>query len=381
MGLLRIGGHDRLRRLLSSYMDGQVTSAESVRVERHLAGCRECMAELENLRATVGLLRALPELAIPCSFTLDAVPAPALAPCRFGWATGMAATAAAVLLIALIAGDLTGLLRQTGQVMRVQGAVISEAPVVVAAAAAAPVEVAVELESETAPAAAAMAAPAPKAPDGEVVKEVSTEDAATLEKDAAPPMAAMAAPAPDEAVVIEKEVIKEVTTEDVSDLEKDAAPAIAAMAAPTAEPAATALTPGEGAVARKVEREVAVEEAPATAAPAAAAMPSRELAPEPTPQPQAKSLAAAAPSPASQSDDGTADVPVAAETAVQELAGVVAGDAAIADSGTVISQSSAPSAEGGVSLPLLELELASGALLALLVLLFWWLAVRRRRAL
>jgi anti-sigma factor RsiW len=378
IGFLRIGGHDRLRRILSSYIDGQVTSAESARVERHLAGCRECMAELENLRATVGLLRALPELAIPRSFALDSVPAPVLTPWRFGWATGMAATAAAVLLIALIAGDLTGLLRQTGQVMRVQDGREAEAPVVAAAAAAAPlevaaapvaraapasesteaaaapraaeVEVAVELERDAAPAAAAMAAPAPKAPDGEVVKEVSTEDATSLEKDAAPAIAAMAAPAPEESVEIETEVIKEGSTEDVSDLEKDAAPAIAAMAAPAADPLATALTPGEGAVARKVERGVAVEEtvdeAPVADAPAAAAMPSRELAPEATPQLQATSLAPIAAPQAPRSDAGAAELE-----------------------------------DGGASLPLLELELASGALLALLVLVFVSLAVRRRRAL
>ncbi|MCH7551028.1 MAG: zf-HC2 domain-containing protein, partial [Proteobacteria bacterium] len=46
--------------LLSSYIDGEVTPSEAVRVEEHLAGCEDCVSELASLRATSSLLRGLP---------------------------------------------------------------------------------------------------------------------------------------------------------------------------------------------------------------------------------------------------------------------------------------------------------------------------------
>ena len=105
IGFLGIGRHDRLRGLLSSYIDGQLRPSELCAVERHLSGCDECRSELESLRATVSLLGELAQLRVPRSFTLSADPGPAKAPFSL-WPVRVAASAAAVLLVALMATDL-----------------------------------------------------------------------------------------------------------------------------------------------------------------------------------------------------------------------------------------------------------------------------------
>ena len=67
IGLPGIRRHAKLRELLSAYIDGEVSASETLRVEEHLSGCQECQDELASLRSTVGLLRRLPELAVPRS--------------------------------------------------------------------------------------------------------------------------------------------------------------------------------------------------------------------------------------------------------------------------------------------------------------------------
>ena len=78
-GLLASRRHARLRNLLSAYIDGEVTESEAARVEEHLSGCEECRPELDSLRSTVGLLRQLPELELPRSYTLSEAPSARLA--------------------------------------------------------------------------------------------------------------------------------------------------------------------------------------------------------------------------------------------------------------------------------------------------------------
>ena len=56
---------------LSAYLDNQVTPAERVHVERHLATCAACRGELDGLRRTVALLQALPRVPVPRAFTLS----------------------------------------------------------------------------------------------------------------------------------------------------------------------------------------------------------------------------------------------------------------------------------------------------------------------
>ncbi len=65
--------HNRVRALLSPFVDGELTPQERAAVERHLARCQECARELESLRWTVSLLRQVPAARVPRSF---AVPAP-----------------------------------------------------------------------------------------------------------------------------------------------------------------------------------------------------------------------------------------------------------------------------------------------------------------
>ena len=107
-------GHWRIRALLSSYVDGEVSAAEARRVEEHAAACSACRDELDSLTATVELVRALPELELPRSFELTRLPEeePRVS---FGvWAPRLATSVAGLLLVVLLAGDFTGTLIQSG---------------------------------------------------------------------------------------------------------------------------------------------------------------------------------------------------------------------------------------------------------------------------
>ena len=55
---------------LSSYLDRQLSPAESARLEEHLPSCEPCRQRLEELRAVVEGLRALPSTPAPRSFAL-----------------------------------------------------------------------------------------------------------------------------------------------------------------------------------------------------------------------------------------------------------------------------------------------------------------------
>lgn len=62
--------------LLSAYIDQQLNAAAQAELEQRIASDPYLRAELEELRATTALLRALPPLAPPRSFTLDPARAP-----------------------------------------------------------------------------------------------------------------------------------------------------------------------------------------------------------------------------------------------------------------------------------------------------------------
>jgi hypothetical protein len=96
---------------LSSYLDRQLSPAESTRLEEHLASCEPCRRRLEGLRAVVEGLRALPSAPAPRSFALrpEQVEAPQrrtplgpLAWAQRAPAFGPAAAAAAALLLLLV---------------------------------------------------------------------------------------------------------------------------------------------------------------------------------------------------------------------------------------------------------------------------------------
>lgn len=93
----------KVKGLLSPYIDQQLSSLERVLVEDHLAKCAVCSGELKSLRATVNLLHRVPMVSPPRTFALAEV-APKRRPVAFG--ALRAATAVAVLLLAfLFVGD------------------------------------------------------------------------------------------------------------------------------------------------------------------------------------------------------------------------------------------------------------------------------------
>jgi anti-sigma factor RsiW len=63
------------REQLSALLDNELAGAERADLEAHLQGCADCRAELESLRRTRALLRALPQPALPRRFLLPLEPA------------------------------------------------------------------------------------------------------------------------------------------------------------------------------------------------------------------------------------------------------------------------------------------------------------------
>ena len=172
-GFLRIDGHNRIRTLLSSYIDDQVSADEAARVEAHLAGCDECREELESLRMTVQLLSELPVLELPRSFALETAPEPEPSFAGRLWTARLATSAAAALLVALIAGDATGILVSTStatEAIEVEAVIESETVMAAPASAAAP-----------APQPATAMRAAPRAPASAVTEEAAEETVASAD--------------------------------------------------------------------------------------------------------------------------------------------------------------------------------------------------------
>lgn len=63
--------HRRAERLLSAYLDTELSSEEMAEVRSHLEGCPDCRAELEELRATRRLLSSLEGPDLPREFAAD----------------------------------------------------------------------------------------------------------------------------------------------------------------------------------------------------------------------------------------------------------------------------------------------------------------------
>ncbi len=93
----------KVRGLLSPYVDQQLSSSEEVLVKDHLARCAVCSVDMESLRATVNLLHRVPMVTPPRSFALAEVePRRRLAP----FALVSTATAVAMsVLVFFFAGD------------------------------------------------------------------------------------------------------------------------------------------------------------------------------------------------------------------------------------------------------------------------------------
>ncbi len=93
---------------LSARLDGQLSESEQRTVEAHLASCAACQRELEELRQTVALIRAVPAAVPPRSFRLFETGAPSRTASRpwalTAWLRAMGG-AAATLMVVVWAAD------------------------------------------------------------------------------------------------------------------------------------------------------------------------------------------------------------------------------------------------------------------------------------
>ncbi len=60
----------KVRGKLSEYLDGRLPPEKRKAIESHIGECEACRHELESLKATVNLLRRMPQVPAPRSFTL-----------------------------------------------------------------------------------------------------------------------------------------------------------------------------------------------------------------------------------------------------------------------------------------------------------------------
>ena len=285
IGLLRGWRHGRLRRLLSTYVDGSASGPERARVEAHLSGCEACRMEADTLRATIDLLAALPEAVPSRSFALEREPWPVPSVNRLVWAARVAAPAAALLLVALVVGNAVGIIgggdgldllggmsEEEARVEKiVTQEVVKEVPVetiiekeVVREV---PVEKIVEVEKEV------VRTVEVKVPV-EVVKEVVKE---------------VEVPGETVVVEVEKEVVREVPVEVVVEKEVVRIVEVEKIVVKEAMEEAEATA------------ETVVKEAPAAAAPAptTALVPTPEPTPTPTPEPTPTTAPTPTPEPTS----------------------------------------------------------------------------------
>ncbi len=336
--------HGRIQVLLSAYIDGEVTPSETVRVEEHVAGCEECERELGSLRATSSLLRSLPELEVPRSFALTEAPAPVGFAPQLVWTTRFATSLAALFLVALLLGDVLGFVGQTPQQGSQEQALSAAQAPAAPALAPAPAAPAPPAPAAPAPTAPAPAAPAPAAPaPAPAPAAAAPAPAAPAADEPMPPalearaVPAPAAPAPAAAVA-----------ETAGESEETLAPrALAAPAAPDVEEqpseAETAGAPEQSTKAATTQTAIGepvqqVEEAESLAAPPP--LPERRLPP-----------------PAADESAAPLDEPVAGAAAARD---------AVSDDDVA----------SGLAVPLRELEIALGALLALLLAVTYWVARR-----
>ena len=375
IGFLANRKHTRLRELLSAYIDGEVSASESLEVQEHLATCEACSEEMETLRFTVDLLSELPQLEPMRSYAIETPPEPAPSVGRFTWTARLATSAAALLLLALLAGDMTGLLVQQSSVksnadmsMDVPAAaatpVPAAAPVAPAAAAATAAPAPTVAAAPVAPAVArARAAPAPAPAPGEAA--APTPAIATLQVEAVPE--------------VEMAVEQEVELESPVDAKAMAAPvapqeleSIQTPQAGTSEPVAAPVAPlpAEALVAPSADEQAAAgTPSPEGSAPQSDGTPTL-VAPAASPVPQPQTAVSQASAPASEPQVAAAKEAPAAAPLVEGPQGAP---------GTPGTQEGAvDSDEDGLALPLRQFEIAVGAIAALLASAWVWIAVRRR---
>ena len=101
-------GHRRFRDLLSLHIDHRLDESQAAILEGHLATCSCCREELHTLRATVGLLQALPHAVPKRSFAITTQPQASKSVPVYLWGMRAATATASIALIIVLAGDLIG---------------------------------------------------------------------------------------------------------------------------------------------------------------------------------------------------------------------------------------------------------------------------------
>ena len=409
---LRIGRHGRLRELLSAYIDGQVSASEASRVQKHLAACAECRRELEALRATVSLLRSLPQVQPSRSFALAEAPEPADRRWPVAWGARAAMSVAGLVLAALLVGDAVGLVRQeTGREpslaameaeVIVEKEVIKEVPVEVVVTQEVVKEVQVPGETVVVTKEVPVEVQVEKVVTKEVIKEVPVEVVVTQE-------VVKEVQVPGETVVVTKEVPVEVQVEKVVTKEviKEVPVEVVVEKEVPVEVVGVKEVPVEVVVAKEVPVEVMVVKEVQVEAVMEKEVVKEESAPEPAVTPTATAEAQAAAAPAEERGTTTpADVSVPATPAAPEArvaptavppspgdAGREREEPPVATAtprgvlgpatlpGPVGRPQEARGPEGGIELPLWQMELAAGGLFLVLLLGTLWRARRwgRRR--
>lgn len=349
--------HGGARTLLSSYIDGEVSDSERRRVERHLSQCEECRHELESLSLTVSALRQLPEIQTTRSFAISRAPEPVSVSAGWVWGLRLAASAAAVVLVGLILADVTGLVVQSDleyleEWTSQSGRVESESPAAPAAPAPAMAPAPAAAAAQQQPAAPApvqaMSAQAAAAPTQAPAAPAPAPTMAPAA--AAAPAAAPAPTSPPIAAAMRSD--PEPTSEPASNLAMVDSPA-QAMASEETVGATSSL---------ESAREVAEE--PQTSTPTATPVPTATATLTPTPAPTATPTGTptAVPTPTVTSTPTAVPSPTPTVTATA--------------SRLQADESAEP--ESRPAIPLVQLEIALGILLLILIGVALWKSRRSR---
>lgn len=94
--------------LILDYQDGTLEGSELNNLKHHLETCSTCTADLDGMRESVTLLKRLPEMSVPRSFTINPVQARRLKPSPVYRFSQFAASIAAAFLIFAFTLDLSG---------------------------------------------------------------------------------------------------------------------------------------------------------------------------------------------------------------------------------------------------------------------------------
>ena len=360
--------HGKLRELLSSYIDDEVSDSERRRVERHLPTCEECRQELESLRVTVTTLRQLPEIQTARSFAISAPPEPVSG--GFGWVLGirLAASAAAVVLVGLILADVTGLLVQTDlpewtrQSDRAQSG--------------APAQPAAPAPAAFAPTAAPAPAPAPGAQAAPARPQAAVATAAPAEPPAAPAPAPAPTMAPAAAAMMADSEPTQVPTPEPSMESQDevAEPSLKAARETVSAASAMVATSSPESVPEKTASGPDAVSHAATATPSPT--PASTVTATPTPVPLDTPTPTTTPTPTVTSTP--TPVPTNTPTPRPSPTPTVAATASPTQPPLNELDSTREEPMGRPAFPLLQIEIALGVLLVVLISIVFWASRRHR---